>query len=280
MEDRPLTKKPTGIKGFDVISEGGLPEGRLTAVIGGPGAGKTVFALQTLVNRLKLSGEPGIFVAFEEPAARIRRNMCSFDWQFDDFGPSGLTFIDARVPVDAEMAGAFDLTGLLVGITAMSNESGAKNIVFDGIDMLLSGLEDAQRERQELARLDDWIRLSGLSALITVKSIGRSDRDQLRSDYLQYTTDCVVILEETRTQTTSSRSLRISKYRGSGFAANPVPITIGRAGMALVAFNDTRSAYPVFTDRVSSGIPRMDSLVNGGYIRGSSILISGTPGHL
>jgi circadian clock protein KaiC len=277
-EHRPVTKKPTGIRGFDVISEGGLPENRLTAIIGGPGAGKTVFALQTLVSRLKTHGEPGVFVTFEEPATRIRRNMRSFDWQIDDKLLSGLAFIDARVPVDAEMAGSFDLTGLLVGITALQKESGALNIVFDGIDMLLSGLQDARLERRELARLDEWIQQSEWSALITVKAIGASDRDQLRLDYLQYMTDCVIILEKTRTQTTSSRSLTIAKYRGSSFAANPVPIIIGRAGIDLVAFNDTRSVYPVFTDRVSSGIPRLDSLVNGGYIRGTSILISGTPG--
>jgi len=46
----PLAKVPTGITGFDEISYGGLPLGRTTLVWGGPGCGKTVFAVQSLVN--------------------------------------------------------------------------------------------------------------------------------------------------------------------------------------------------------------------------------------
>ena len=116
------------------------------------------------------------------------------------------------------------------------------------------------------------------ATLITVKSFGISDRDQLRSDFLQYITDCVVVLDATHTETTCSRSLRVAKYCGSSFSANPVPVIIGRSGLDLVAFNEARSAYPAFTDRVSSDVPRLDALLDGGYIRGSSILISGTPG--
>jgi circadian clock protein KaiC len=276
--DRPITKKPTGIKGFDDIAGGGLPERRLTTVIGGPGAGKTVFAVQTLMNRLKASGEPGIFVTFEEPVANIRRNMAGFTWGSGSSSESSLALIDARAPVDAVHSGAFDLTGLLAGLSALKEETGARNIVFDGIDMLLSGLNDERLERQELVRLDQWIRDSDVSALITVKSFGMSDRDQLRSDFLQYITDCVVILESSWTNTTSSRSLRIAKYRGSGFAANPVPYVIGRSGFQVVALRSGRLNYHAFTDRVSSGVPRLDALLAGGYVRGSCILISGSPG--
>lgn len=43
----PLPKVPTGITGFDEITCGGLPRGRTTLVRGGPGCGKTVFALQS-----------------------------------------------------------------------------------------------------------------------------------------------------------------------------------------------------------------------------------------
>src|SRR5580698_5903848 len=61
-----LQKLPTGIEGFDQITGGGLPRGRMTLVMGGPGCGKTIFALQTLVNGARQWGERGIFVTFEE----------------------------------------------------------------------------------------------------------------------------------------------------------------------------------------------------------------------
>lgn len=275
---RPIRKKQTGIAGFDEIAGGGIPEGRLTSIIGGPGAGKTVFAMQTLVNRLTANGETGIFVTFEEPIENLRLNMGSFAWPITWTGETGIRFVDARMPVEAIVAGSFDLHALLAGLGELVTETGAVNVVFDGIDMLLSGLHDERMERQELARLDDWIRQSNLTAMITVKSFGISERDQLRSGTLQYITECVVVLESAFAEMTSSRNLRIVKYRGSGFAANPVPVVISSHGVEVVSFKAARLEYPTFTDRVSSGIPRLDALLIGGYLRGSGILVSGSPG--
>jgi len=58
-----VMKVPTGIAGFDDITEGGLPVGRTTLVMGGPGCGKTVFALQSRVNAARERKEAGIIVA-------------------------------------------------------------------------------------------------------------------------------------------------------------------------------------------------------------------------
>lgn len=275
---QPISKALTGIDGFDKISGGGLPRGRLTAIVGAAGAGKTVFAIQTMVNRLAELGEPCIFVSFEEPIAHIRGNVASFDWPADALDERRFHFVDARVPEDAVVTGAFDLKGLLAGLTALKDEIGACNIVFDGIDMLLSGLNDERLERLELLRLDAWIRKSELSAIVTVKRFGAGDRDQARADFLQYMTDCLIVLVETVTATGSSRTIRIAKYRGSGFVANPVPVVIGGAGIDVIAFKGKRTGYPTFSDRLSSGVVRLDALLNGGYGRGSSTLISGSPG--
>jgi len=273
-----IAKAFTGIEGFDEISGGGLPRGRLTAIVGAPGAGKTVFALQTMVNRLAELGEPCIFVTFEEEIARIRTNVASFDWPVEALDESRFHFVDARVPEDAVLTGAFDLKGLLAGLSALQAETGARNVVFDGIDMLLSSLHDEWLERQELLRLDAWIRKSDISAIVTVKTFGVGDRDQMRSNFLHYMTDCLVVLAETVTASGSSRTIRIAKYRGSGFAANPVPVVISGSGIDVVAIRRERVGYPTFVDRVSSGVVRLDALLNGGYLRGSSTLISGSPG--
>ena len=226
---RPITKVATGILGFDEISGGGLPRGRLTATVGAAGAGKTVFALQTIVNRIALLGEPCIFVTFEEPIDRIRDNIASFDWGVDSLDDTRLYFVDARIPQEAVVTGAFDLEGLLVGLTALVEEIGARNIVFDGIDMLLSSLQDERLERQELLRLDSWIRNAAISAIVTVKIFGAGDRDQARADFLQYMTDCLVVMVVTVTATGSSRTIRIAKYRGSR-ASRPIRCRWSSAG--------------------------------------------------
>ena len=91
-----IGKAATGIVGLDTMTLGGLPRGRLTLIEGGPGAGKTVLALQTLVNGARHIGEPGIFVAFEESSRRIAANAASFGWDLPALQDEQLFFLDAQ----------------------------------------------------------------------------------------------------------------------------------------------------------------------------------------
>jgi len=275
---RAIKKKRTGVSGFDDISEGGLPTGGVTAIVGDPGSGKTVFALQTLVNGLRLRGERGILVLFEEPEAQIRHNISSFDWGFGDIPDDDIRLIDARLPLDAVRSGVFDLSGLLSGLTTLIGGSGASNVAFDGLDMLLSALNDETLERQEIVRLGKWVREAGVTAVLTVKNHKASERDQHRADFLQYMTDCVVVFDGVLTATSFSRTVRVTKYRGSGFAANPAPFIIGPSGLEVIGFENTRLNHPTFRDRLSSGIARLDEKLGGGYLRGTCTLVSGSPG--
>ena len=88
------SKTPTGIAGFDEITGGGLPQGRTTLLTGGPGSGKTIFALQFLVHGARECGEPGIFVAFEETSGRIVTNAETFGWKLTELQPKPLMFLN------------------------------------------------------------------------------------------------------------------------------------------------------------------------------------------
>src|SRR3954465_9097808 len=72
-----LRKTPTGIAGLDEITHGGLPKGRPTLISGSPGCGKTIFGLEFLVNGIQDFDEPGIFLAFEETAEDLIKNVSS-----------------------------------------------------------------------------------------------------------------------------------------------------------------------------------------------------------
>ncbi len=104
-----LRKAPTGIRGLDSIMHGGLPRGRTTLVEGGAGSGKTVIALQTLVNGATLYNEPGIFVAFEESSERICANAAAFGWDLPSLQGEKLFFLDAQLSAGVVQCGAFDL---------------------------------------------------------------------------------------------------------------------------------------------------------------------------
>ena len=107
-----LNKTLTGIRGLDEITNGGLPNGRCTLLAGGPGCGKTVLALQILVNGAK-RGEAGIFVAFEEDSTRIVANAATFGWDLPDLQNKELFFLDGKPRPEDIWSGDFDLTGLL-----------------------------------------------------------------------------------------------------------------------------------------------------------------------
>ena len=166
-----LEKLPTGIEGFDQITGGGLPRGRMTLVMGGPGCGKTIFALQTLVNARPAAGaRRGFFVTFEENPQQIIANAATFGWDLPALEKKELFFLDACLSPETVNAGQFDLTGLLAGVKANAQKMGVTRIVFDGIDMLLTLLANPAAERQEVHRLHQWLLDSGLTGIMTAKS--------------------------------------------------------------------------------------------------------------
>jgi circadian clock protein KaiC len=271
-----VSKLSTGIQGFDEITDGGLPRGRTTLVMGGPGCGKTVFALQSLVNAAHQSKESSIFVAFEESAQYIVANAATFGWDLPALVKKKLFFLDAQLSPDVVKAGEFDLIGMLTVLQAKAKEIHATRIVFDGIDVLLSLLDDPVAERREIHRIRDWLAQTGLSAIVTQK-VGGIEADA-RYGFLQFMVDCVVVLRHHVVDGSAFRSLRVMKYRGSGFTADEFPITLTSAGMQLTNRGPTELTYKVTNERVSSGLPRLDKMLNGGYHRGSNVLISGAPG--
>lgn len=279
VNDSFIVKLPTGIEGFDDITRGGLPRGGTTLITGGPGCGKTVFALQTLVHGARNCGESAIFVAFEENARHIMANASTFGWDLSHLDKKKLFFIDARVPSDTSTPGVFDFEGLLKCLTAKIDEIGAKRIVFDSIDVLLTLFDDRAVERREIYQLHDWLSELNLVGIVTARLQDNNSLDPMRPIYLQYITDCVIQLNNYLVEKVSTRGLRILKYRGSSYAENEFPMAITAKGIEIASPGQSEEIEAiVFKERMTSGIERLDSMLNGGYLRGSSVLITGAPG--
>ncbi|MCC5887073.1 MAG: circadian clock protein KaiC [Gammaproteobacteria bacterium] len=274
---QPLTKLTTGIEGFDLLSHGGLPRNRTTLLFGGPGAGKTVFALQCLVNAVHHHHASGIFVAFEERASEIIANSAGFDWGLDAIPEKQIYFLDARLSREVVKAGDFDLAGMLAMLTAKKEEIGAQWIVFDGIDVLLSRLQNPAAEVDEIYRIRDWLDDSGLTAIVTTKSEERP-HESVQYGFMQFMADCVVRLGRRQEDRVASQLIQMIKYRGSGFAAAEFPLTFGSSGIEVAAGESTSVPGRASTQRLSLGFSDLDSLLGGGVYRGSSTLISGLPG--
>ncbi|OGI66028.1 MAG: hypothetical protein A2W18_10460, partial [Candidatus Muproteobacteria bacterium RBG_16_60_9] len=272
-----LPKIATGIPGFDELSHGGLPRNRTSLLRGGPGSGKTVFALQSLVNAVRRRQEPGIFVAFEESPRQIIANAASFNWGLPGLR-NKLFFMDAKLSPEVVQSGEFDLSGMLAMLKAKKDEMGAKWIVFDGIDVLLTLLQNPISEMQEIYRIRDWLAENDVNAAMITAKIDGGTSEVANYGFLQFMVDCVVKFERRLEHGVALHRLQITKYRGSGFTAGEYPVSFGPAGMEVDAPEPAEIKQVASGERVSSGIERLDTMLGGGLFRGSSTLITGVPG--
>jgi circadian clock protein KaiC len=279
---RVSTKASTGVPGFDEITGGGLPRGRTTLLVGGPGSGKTILALQFLVHGASERREPGIFVAFEETSTNIGENAEGFDWKLPELRrKKKLFFLDAQPASDFIQSGTFDLGGMLAALDSKITVMGTRRIVFDALDVVLALLPDQAAKRREVYRLHAWLLAHELTALITSKAGGdeSSSIGQESFGFMQFMVDCAVILNHNVVMGVSQRNMRVQKYRGTGFDENQSPIVISKNGVE-VAIARTLGCVDakVTNERVSSGVERLDTMLGGGYYRGASVLITGFPG--
>lgn len=272
-----LAKVSTGIPGFDDVTGGGLPAGRTTLVTGGPGSGKTLFALQTLVCGAA-AGEPGIFVAFEETVDNIQANSAGFSWDFER-ARGNLHWLEGQVDAETTISGDFDLQGLLAALSVKVDQTGARRIALDSIDVLLARLGSDELAMREIKRLQAWLSARNLTAILSAKADPRTLDILEPFGFIEFMVDCAVVLEHRVEAGVSHRSIRVLKYRGSAFHENVSPLVIGQAGIE-VASPLTLQLDPalVYEERVSTGVPALDAMLGGGYHRASSILVTGAPG--
>src|ERR1019366_372777 len=273
-----LAKAPTGIAGFDEITFGGLPRGRVSLVSGGPGAGKSVLALQFLVSGATELGEPGVFVSFEETELELAENTASLGWDLPGLTERGLLKVE-HVRVDrAELteAGEYDLEGLFIRVGHALDAVGARRVAVDSVEALFGGLGDESLLRAELRRLFGWLKDRGVTAVVTAE---RGAGEPTRHGFEEYVSDCVILLDHrTHGDNISTRRLRIVKYRGSAHGTDEYPFAIDRDGCRVFPLTSLGLGHDASNERVGSGVQRLDEMLGGGYFRGSTVLVSGEPG--
>jgi circadian clock protein KaiC len=273
-----LLKTPTGIKGLDEITGGGLPQGRPTLVCGGAGCGKTLLAMEFLVHGATQYGEPGVFISFEEKSEDLSKNFASLGFDLNELESQNKLSIDYvhLEPREIAETGEYDLEGLFIRIGYAIDTIGAKRVALDTIEALFSGLPNESILRSELRRLFRFLKDKGVTAIITGE---QGERTFTRFGLEEYVADCVIFLNHVVSQQIATRRLRIVKYRGSAHGTNEYPFLIDRQGFSVMPISSIGLDHPASTERIATGIPRLDAMMGGkGYYRGSSILVTGTAG--
>jgi circadian clock protein KaiC len=273
-----LQKSPTGIKGLDEITGGGLPQGRPTLVCGGTGCGKTLLAMEFLVRGALQYDEPGVFMSFEEKSEELVHNFASLGFDLNDLAARNQLALD-YVHIEKseiEETGDYDLEGLFIRLGYAIDSIGAKRVVLDTIEALFSGLANETVLRAELRRLFRFLKDKGVTAIVTGE---QGERTLTRYGLEEYVADCVIFLNHNVAEQIATRRLRIIKYRGSAHGTNEYPFLIDEQGFSVMPISSIGLDHAASSERVATGVPRLDTMMGGkGYYRGSSILVTGTAG--
>ena len=274
---RQTQKCPTGIKGFDQITEGGLPRHRITLLSGSAGSGKTLWGIDFLINGATTYNEPGIFMSFEETEDEIYRDVASLNLDLERLVTEKKIHLEHVILERRDIQESdFNLEGLLIRLEHAIDSIGARRVVLDSIESLFAGITDAGILRLEIKRLFRWLKNKDITAIITGEpGPGSFTRHGLE----EYVSDCIIMLDNRVHEQVSIRRIRVIKYRGSNHGTNEYPFVIDKDGLSVIPITSAGLDQPGTGKRVSTGIPSLDKMFKGGgYTRGSTILASGTAG--
>lgn len=282
-----MRRLPTGIAGFDHITDGGLPTGRTTLVAGSSGCGKTVLAAQFLVAGIEEYDQPGVFVTFEETPDEIRANMASFGWPIDDYERTGrFRFVDASPePSDTEVVvGDFDVRGLLARVGHAVTSTGAARLAMDSLGSMFERYDNGVSARREMLRISHHLKGLGVTSLITAERLDEHGRIS-RLGVEEFVADNVVVLRNTLLAERRRRTIEILKMRGAGHRKGEFPFTViggaggdSNRGVVVIPLSAMQLDHDSTLQRITSGSVELDEMCGGGFYRDSVVLVSGATG--
>ena len=274
-----LQKCPTGITGFDEITEGGLPKNRTTLVSGGAGSGKTLFGLDFLINGAVVFKEPGLFMSFEQTEEELYADVASLNLDLEGLVLRKKIIIEHVILERKDIQETdFNLEGLFIRLENAIDTIGVKRVVLDSIESIFAGIKDIGTLRLEIKRLFRWLKEKQVTVIVTGEPI---QENYTRNGLEQYISDCIILLDNRVKEQIAIRRIRVVKYRGSKHGTNEYPFVIDKDGLSVIPITSAGLDQPGSPEKVSTGIPSLDKMFIGGkpgYTRGSTVLASGTAG--
>jgi len=274
-----LIKCPTGIKGFDEITEGGLPKNGTTLVSGNAGSGKTLFGIDFLIKGATDYNEPGVLISFEETQDELYKDVASLNMDLAALVSQKKIMLEHVVLERKDIQETdFNLEGIFVRLEYVIDSIGAKRVVLDSLESVFAGITDIGILRLEIKRLFRWLKEKQVTAIVTGE---QGQNGSYTSHGLEeYISDCIILLDNRVRDEMATRRIRVIKYRGSRHGTSEYPFVIDDEGLSVIPITSAGLDQPGTDKKVSTGIPSLDKLFKSrkGYTRGSTILASGTAG--
>jgi circadian clock protein KaiC len=274
-----LQKLETGVPGLDVLTLGGIPQGRSTLIAGKSGTGKTVVGLQ-IAAHLARQGVTTILVAVEESPEDLQDSGDTLGFGISRLVRQGaLHFTDITRPMDGPtlVSGEYDLFGLVHRLEALVKSTGARALVLDSASALFSPRPSPDTLRSHFFQLVYTLRRLGLTAVIIAEA--PSDYGQLTTMGVEdYVCDLTIILRNIIDGGRRRRSIEVNKYRRSAHYKGEYPCAITTRGLAVFPLDAREPPSEEKVERYSSGVEGLDEMTRGGWLRNSIIIVRGPTG--
>jgi circadian clock protein KaiC len=216
----------SGISKLDSVMQGGLKEGSITLVDGGAGSGKTIFALQFLMEGLR-AGENCLYITFEEKKEKLYDDMAALDWKFSDYeAKKQLTYLEyspEQVKTLIEEGGGT--------IDQLVTKNKISRIVIDSITSFLLLYQDELTKKESALALFDLINKWGCTAVLT--SQGVDSRYSTPATSLEFEADNIIILYHFKNKGKRHRALEVLKMRGTFHSNRTMRMEITRKGIGI-----------------------------------------------
>lgn len=199
----------TGIEGFDELIKGGYEDKSINLVAGGSGSGKTIFALQFLLQGLK-KGETVLYVTFEEKKADFYKNIRNIGWDLEKAEKTGKFIFLEYSPEKVKMM--LDEGGGAIETTVLKNK--IKRLVIDSATSFSLLFDDEQSKRQAVLGLFDILRKWDCTTLLTVQHDPADKEDEGLSPF-EFESDSVTLLYYTKVGSERERFIEVLKMRGT-----------------------------------------------------------------
>ena len=231
-------RAPVGIPGFDEIVGGGLPTGHSILILGEPGAGKTVFALQFLINGINRFDENGVYVSLFKNKQQCYDEAKSFGWDFEAAErQKKFMFIDASPMPGSDktltlITPDFTVSKLLATVKGAVEEIGAKRMVIDKLSMLdYHFLNERERWR---AILEIYLGLLETHATCLLLSDIRTMGSLFRRRFLpeEYLFQGTILMHTISAGRTMERTIQVEKLQ-SLIDRQPRPYRITENGIEI-----------------------------------------------
>ncbi|GAC1340417.1 MAG: circadian clock protein KaiC [Myxococcales bacterium] len=278
MSSELIPKVRTGVPGLDILLHGGLPRGRATLVCGKSGAAKSILALQ-LASTLARSGLKTLLFAVEETPEDLLTSARSLGFDLAGLVADGKArIVDIARPAEGVLiSGGFDISGLLDRISADTVEFGAEAFVLDSATALFSPRPPEPVLRALFLQLVQALRRHNLTSVITAEA--PADYGPLTTLGVEdFVCDAVLVLRNLVDAERRRRTIEIHKYRRSGHYKGEYPCTITAKGMVVFPLDAGERTDMDPMRRFPSGLPGLDELNNGGWLRDSIVLLRGPSG--